>query len=368
MSLSQQGLLPLTPSRCRRESLVVPTATATVEPGLIEPAQVQPETVGQQASVESSALVDPAAAEDTPEPPLSKSSILGSLVTPQRSTPGSSPDNPFRYTLVITAGTKSLDCVSRKVILINGLYQPTLTFTQGHWVEVNVINSIDASAWPSLFEGISIHWHGFSMKGFPWMDGVKYTSQCPIKPGTSFCYKFKVDEMPGTYFYHDHSSMNRADGLQGPLIVKERTGVAPLVASSSDNTLFLSDHWHFAGNAMAMRLNRPFDPAKGNSSTPSGGWCWVGLPKSLLINGVGNYFDCEDPYNRQVGQLLPYRPANNTWNTTAADVLAPNQCVAGQLGGAAQFTGCDVTIGNTGATTRHGQPSPCQTTRSIASV
>lgn len=44
----------------------------------------------------------------------------------------------------------------------------------------------------------------------------------------------------------------------------------------------------------------------------------------------------------QVGQLLPYRPANDTWNTTASDVLAPNQCVAGQLGGAAQFTGCDV--------------------------
>jgi hypothetical protein len=24
----------------------------------------------------------------------------------------------------------------------------------------------------------------------------------------------QVNEMPGTYFYHDHSSLNRADGLQ----------------------------------------------------------------------------------------------------------------------------------------------------------
>lgn len=62
--------------------------------------------------------------------------------------------------------------------------------------------------------------------------------------------------MPGTYFYHDHSSMNRADGLQGALIVKERAGVAPLYSSASDQTLFLSDHWHFAGNSMATRLNR----------------------------------------------------------------------------------------------------------------
>jgi hypothetical protein len=24
----------------------------------------------------------------------------------------------------------------------------------------------------------------------------------------------QVNEMPGSYFYHDHSSLNRADGLQ----------------------------------------------------------------------------------------------------------------------------------------------------------
>lgn len=103
------------------ESLVV-VPTATAEPELIEPAQVQPESVDQQGNVESTPLVDAAAAEDTPEPPLSKSSMFGGPVNPQRSSPGSSPSNPFCYKLVITAGTKSPDCVSRKVILINGVY------------------------------------------------------------------------------------------------------------------------------------------------------------------------------------------------------------------------------------------------------
>lgn len=43
---------------------------------------------------------------------------------------------------------------------------------------------------------------------------------------------------------------------------------------------------------------RPFDPTKATNST--GSWCWVGLPKSVLINGRGNYHDCEDPYKRVV--------------------------------------------------------------------
>jgi len=50
--------------------------------------------------------------------------------------------------------------------------------------------------------------------------------------------------------------MNRADGLQGPLIVKERAGTPALFTSDADKTLFLSDFWHFTGNAMALRLNR----------------------------------------------------------------------------------------------------------------
>jgi FtsP/CotA-like multicopper oxidase with cupredoxin domain len=66
----------------------------------------------------------------------------------------------------------------------------------------------------------------------------------------------QVNEMPGTYLYHDHSSQNRGDGLQGPLIVQQRPGTPALNAADGDETLFLADWWHFAGDAMAMRLNR----------------------------------------------------------------------------------------------------------------
>lgn len=62
-----------------------------------------------------------------------------------------------------------------------------------HCCQVTVKNNIKPDdAWPSLFDGISIHFHGFSMKGFPFMDGTAYISQCPIRSGASFTYKFQV--------------------------------------------------------------------------------------------------------------------------------------------------------------------------------
>jgi hypothetical protein len=38
--------------------------------------------------------------------------------------------------LQVTVGTRAPDCVARKVLLINGQFQPRFTFTQGDWVEV----------------------------------------------------------------------------------------------------------------------------------------------------------------------------------------------------------------------------------------
>lgn len=64
--------------------------------------------------------------------------------------------------------------------------------------------------------------------------------------------------MPGTYFWHDHASVNMADGLHGPLIVKAKPGTPDLVDGKVQDTytLFLQDWWHNPGNALAMRLNR----------------------------------------------------------------------------------------------------------------
>lgn len=45
---------------------------------------------------------------------------------------------------------------------------------------------------PSVADGVSIHWHGFSMRGYEWYDGTGRITQCPIAPGTNFTYYFQV--------------------------------------------------------------------------------------------------------------------------------------------------------------------------------
>ena len=52
----------------------------------------------------------------------------------------------------------------------------------------------------------------------------------------------QVTEQPGSYFWHDHSASNRADGLQGALVVLPS---APEIAQyDAEETLFITDWFH----------------------------------------------------------------------------------------------------------------------------
>jgi FtsP/CotA-like multicopper oxidase with cupredoxin domain len=52
------------------------------------------------------------------------------------------------------------------------------------------------------------------------MDGVIGVTQCGIAPGNSSIYEFSIsEEQSGTFWYHAHSAVQRADGLFGGLIV-----------------------------------------------------------------------------------------------------------------------------------------------------
>ena len=59
--------------------------------------------------------------------------------------------------------------------------------------------------WPTVSEGISIHWHGFSMRGDDsgmWYDGVAYLTMCPIVSGQTFVYRFTVIHRICPLFFH----------------------------------------------------------------------------------------------------------------------------------------------------------------------
>ena len=66
--------------------------------------------------------------------------------------------------------------------------------------QVVVYNNIPDD-WPLMSEGITIHWHGFDMKGVQWYDGVGYLTQCPIPSGGNFTYRFQVSIRPSTAYF-----------------------------------------------------------------------------------------------------------------------------------------------------------------------
>lgn len=56
------------------------------------------------------------------------------------------------------------------------------------------------------------------------MDGATAISQCPIPPGGQFVYRFTIPtDQSGTFWYHSHTGVSRADGLYGGLVVHAPT-------------------------------------------------------------------------------------------------------------------------------------------------
>lgn len=65
---------------------------------------------------------------------------------------------------------------------------------------------------------------GIEQLGTPWSDGVPGLSQCPIKPGKSFLYKWNANEY-GSYFYHAHVKGQIDDGLYGAIYIRPNDDV-----------------------------------------------------------------------------------------------------------------------------------------------
>lgn len=65
--------------------------------------------------------------------------------------------------------------------------------------------------------------HGIFQKLSGWADGPEYVTQCPIVPGNSYTYKFKITGQEGTLWWHAHSSWLRAT-VHGALIIRPKSG------------------------------------------------------------------------------------------------------------------------------------------------
>jgi FtsP/CotA-like multicopper oxidase with cupredoxin domain len=118
----------------------------------------------------------------------------------------------IRYDLDIADTMVNFSGKEKMAMAINGkIPGPALTFTEGDTAEVYVHNKMDMET--------SIHWHGVFLPNN--MDGVPYLTQMPIKPHSTYLYKFKVIQN-GTYWYHSHSMLQEQSGIYGALIFKKR--------------------------------------------------------------------------------------------------------------------------------------------------
>lgn len=100
----------------------------------------------------------------------------------------------------------------KKAIAVNGqIPMPTLEFIEGDTAEIIVHNQ--------LKESTSLHWHGVFLPNKE--DGVPFLTQMPIKPGTTYTYRFPIIQN-GTHWYHSHAGLQEQIGMYGNFIMHKR--------------------------------------------------------------------------------------------------------------------------------------------------
>ncbi|GJN75986.1 laccase, multicopper oxidase, benzenediol:oxygen oxidorectuctase [Purpureocillium lilacinum] len=88
--------------------------------------------------------------------------------------------------------------------------------------------------------GTAMHWHGVRQLNSNEYDGVPGVTQCPIPPGETHTYKFRVTQY-GTGWYHSHLSFQTAEGVFGPIIFN---GPATADYDEDLGAMFLQDWAH----------------------------------------------------------------------------------------------------------------------------
>ena len=135
------------------------------------------------------------------------------------------------YDLTIAEITINVSGKERTALSINGTVPgPTLRFTEGEDLIINVTNALDVDT--------SLHWHGLIV---PFdQDGVPGLSFDGIAPGTTHTYEFPVQQS-GTYWFHSHSGLQEQQGVYGAIVIAPK-GREPF-KYDRDYVVVLSD-WH----------------------------------------------------------------------------------------------------------------------------
>jgi FtsP/CotA-like multicopper oxidase with cupredoxin domain len=184
----------------------------------------------------------------------------------------------LRQSWNVTSGFRRPDGVLKQLNLVNDAFPgPLLEARSGDRLIIDAYNGLED-------EGLSIHWHGLSMRGSNDMDGAVGITQTPIAPGDTFTYEFMIDEdQHGAFWWHAHDGVQRADGLYGGLVVHQpaEKKVDPDKEVADEHLLMISDWYHRSGKDALEFYMHP--GSFGNEP----------VPDSILLNGNGA-FNCAD--------------------------------------------------------------------------
>ncbi|KAL5550156.1 hypothetical protein UlMin_000332 [Ulmus minor] len=142
------------------------------------------------------------------------------------------------HTFIVKTRTVKKLCQEQLVTAVNGsLPGPKIKIREGDILVVHVLNESPYN--------ITIHWHGVFQFLSAWADGPEYVTQCPIQPGHSYTYRFKITGQEGTLWWHAHSSMLRAT-VYGALIIYPRTGRSayPFPKPHKEIPILLGEWWN----------------------------------------------------------------------------------------------------------------------------
>ncbi|PWA41163.1 laccase 3 [Artemisia annua] len=127
-------------------------------------------------------------------------------------------------------------CKNHRIVNVNGQFPgPTLDVQNGDSVAIKVTNASPYN--------LTIHWHGLRQLRNPWADGPAFVTQCPIRPGGSYTYKFTIQDQEGTLWWHAHSRWLRAT-VYGALVIRPKSGSSyPFPTPKVEFPVILGEWW-----------------------------------------------------------------------------------------------------------------------------
>ncbi|XP_028783558.1 laccase-7-like [Neltuma alba] len=160
-------------------------------------------------------------------------------------------------------------CNTQTITAVNGRVPgPRIDVRENDTLVVHVFNGSP--------HNVTIHWHGIFQIRSQWADGPEYVTQCPIRPGQKYTYRFTITGQEGTLWWHAHSSFLRTY-VYGALIIRPRHGCPyPFPKPHKEVPILLGEWWKSDINQIFNRIQ-----VTGDLVPPSDAFTINGFPGDL---------------------------------------------------------------------------------------